>query len=67
MKMGEKTKLRLMIFWKYLECGMSLNKLATGLNDEKFFNEYLQNRKDLNYLEKQLKKVKMEEKNHEEN
>ena len=44
MKMGEKTKLRLMIFWKYLECGMSLNKLATGLDDEKFFNEYLQNR-----------------------
>ena len=46
---------------------MSLNKLATGLDDEKFFNEYLQNRKDLNYLEKQLKRVKMEEKNHEEN
>ena len=65
--MKEKTKLRLMIFWKYLECGMSLNKLATGLNDEKFFNEYLNNRADLNYLEKQLKKIKMEERNNEKN
>jgi hypothetical protein len=67
MKMGEKTKLRLMICWKYLECGMSLNKLATGLDDEKFFNEYLNNRADLNYLEKQLKKIKMEERNNEKN
>ena len=65
--MKEKTKLRLKIIWKYFECGMSLNKLATGLNDEKFFNEYLNNRADLNYLEKQLKKIKMEERNNEKN
>lgn len=63
--MKEKNKLRLKIAWTYFECSMSLNKLATGLADEKYFNEYLENRAKLNDLEKQLKQIKMEERNRE--
>lgn len=65
--MKEKNKLRLKIALKYFECAMDLNKLATGLNDDKFFNDYLVNRAELDEMEKRLKAIKMEERNHEKN
>ncbi len=53
-----KMKLRAKITMQYFVTALCLNKLATGIDNERFFNEYLENRKVLDDLIKELKQLK---------